>query len=49
MAEPFIDGGYAAFSWLDRMTIVDPADGSEVDTVPSSGTAEVDRAVRSAY
>ncbi|HEX4992798.1 MAG TPA: aldehyde dehydrogenase family protein [Rubrobacteraceae bacterium] len=49
MAEPFIDGGYAAFSWLDRMTIVDPADGSEVDTVPSSGAAEVDRAVRSAY
>src|ERR671912_2893024 len=49
MAEPFIDGGYAAFSRLARMTIVDPADGSEVDTVPSSGAAEVDRAVRSAY
>src|SRR5215203_6063209 len=49
MAESFIDGGYAEFSRLDRMTIVDPSNGEEVDTVPSSGTEEVDQAVRSAY
>ena len=49
MAEPFINGSYAEFPWLDRMSIVDPADGSEVDNVPVSGAAEVDVAVRSAY
>ena len=49
MAEPFINGSYAEYSRLDRMTVVDPADGSEVDDVPASGAAEVDEAVRSAY
>ena len=49
MAEPFINGGYAEFPWLDRMSIVDPANGEEIDTVPASGAAEVDQAVRSAY
>ncbi|HET7479509.1 MAG TPA: aldehyde dehydrogenase family protein [Rubrobacteraceae bacterium] len=49
MAEPFIDGGYAAFSRLGRMPVVDPATGEEVDTVPRSGAEEVDQAVRSAY
>ena len=49
MAEPFINGRYAEFSRLDRMPVVDPADGSEVDNVPASGAAEVDEAVRSAY
>jgi acyl-CoA reductase-like NAD-dependent aldehyde dehydrogenase len=49
MAEPFINGSYAEFPRLDRMSIVDPADGSEVDNVPVSGAAEVDVAVRSAY
>ena len=48
MAEPFIDGGYAEFSGLDRMRIVDPSDGQEVGTVPASGAAEVDQAVQSA-
>ena len=49
MAEPFIDGGYVEFSGLDRMTIVDPANGEEVGDVPASGTAEVDQAVGSAH
>ena len=49
MADPFISGSYAKFPQLDRMPIVDPADGSEVDTVPLSGANEVDQAVRSAY
>ena len=49
MAEPFINGGYAEFPRLDRMAIVDPANGEEVDTVPLGGAAEVDGAVRSAY
>jgi succinate-semialdehyde dehydrogenase/glutarate-semialdehyde dehydrogenase len=49
MAEPFINGSCAEFPRLDRMSIVDPADGSEVDNVPVSGAAEVDVAVRSAY
>src|SRR5215208_5266459 len=48
MAEPFINGGYAEFSGLDRMTIVDPSNGEEVDSVPASGAAEVDQAVQSA-
>jgi acyl-CoA reductase-like NAD-dependent aldehyde dehydrogenase len=49
MAEPFIDGDYAEFSGLDRMPVVDPSNGEEVDTVPASGPDEVDQAVRSAY
>src|SRR5919112_1604455 len=49
MARAFIHGGYADFPGLDRMSIVDPSSGEEVDTVPSSGEAEVDQAVRSAY
>jgi succinate-semialdehyde dehydrogenase/glutarate-semialdehyde dehydrogenase len=49
MAEPFIGGSYAEFSQLDRMPIVDPANGEEVDTVPLGGAAEVDQAVRNAY
>lgn len=48
MAEPFIDGGYAEFSGLDRLTIVDPSNGEEVGSVPASGAAEVDQAVQSA-
>jgi len=49
MAEPFMDGGYVEFSGLDRMTIVDPANGEEVGTVPAGGVAEVNQAVRSAH
>lgn len=49
MAEPYIDGGYAEFSRLDRMAIVDPSNGEEVDTVPAGGAAEVDQAVSSAH
>lgn len=49
MAEPFIAGAYAEFRQLDRMPIVDPASGEEVDTVPAGGAEEVDQAVRSAY
>jgi acyl-CoA reductase-like NAD-dependent aldehyde dehydrogenase len=48
MAQAFIHGGYTDFPGLDRMSIVDPSSGEEVDTVPSSGKAEVDQAVRSA-
>lgn len=48
MAEPFIGGGYASFSGLDRMPVENPATGEQVDTVPACGTAEVDEAVRSA-
>ena len=48
MAKAFIHGGYTDFPALDRMSIVDPSSGEEVDTVPSSGEAEVDQAVRSA-
>ncbi len=49
MAEPFIDGAYAEFSRLDRIHIVDPSNGDEVDTVPAGGADEVDQAVGSAY
>src|SRR5215203_1801838 len=49
MAEPFINGGYVEFSGLDRMAIVDPANGEEVGDVPASGAAEVDQAVGSAH
>ncbi|MDP9439164.1 MAG: aldehyde dehydrogenase family protein, partial [Actinomycetota bacterium] len=49
MAEPFINGAYAEFPELDRMSIVDPANGEEVGSVPACGAAGVDRAVRSAY
>ncbi|HEX2728128.1 MAG TPA: aldehyde dehydrogenase family protein [Rubrobacteraceae bacterium] len=49
MANPFINGSYAEFSQLDRMPVVDPATGEEVDTVPAGGATEVDQAVRSAY
>jgi acyl-CoA reductase-like NAD-dependent aldehyde dehydrogenase len=48
MAQAFIHGGYTDFPGLDRMSIVDPSSGEEVDTVPSSGKAEVDQTVRSA-
>jgi acyl-CoA reductase-like NAD-dependent aldehyde dehydrogenase len=49
MAEPFIAGSYAEFSRLERMPVIDPSSGEEVDTVPASGADEVDQAVRSAY
>lgn len=49
MAAPFINGNYAEFSGLDRMPVVDPANGEEVDTVPAGGASEVDQAVRSAH
>ena len=49
MAEPFIDGTHTELSQLDRMTIVDPSNGEEVDTVPAGGPPEVDQAVKSAY
>ena len=49
MAEPFINGSYAEFSQLDRMPIVDPANGNEVDTVPLCEAEEVNQAVNSAY
>jgi acyl-CoA reductase-like NAD-dependent aldehyde dehydrogenase len=49
MAEPFINGGYVEFSGLDRMTIVDPANGDEVGDVPASGAGEVDQAIRGAH
>lgn len=47
MAEPFIDGVYAEFPQHDRMPIVDPSNGNEIDTVPAGGASEVDQAVRS--
>jgi acyl-CoA reductase-like NAD-dependent aldehyde dehydrogenase len=49
MAQAFIHGCYTDLPGLDRMSIVDPSSGEEVDTVPSSGEGEVDQAVRSAY
>src|SRR5215212_7333496 len=49
MAQAFIHGGYTEVSGLDLMSIIDPANGEEVDTVPASGAGEVDQAVRSAY
>jgi len=49
MAQAFIHGDYIDLPGLDMMTIVDPSNGEEVDTVPASGADEVDRAVGSAY
>src|SRR5918994_935680 len=49
MAQAFIHGGYTDPSGVELMSIIDPSNGEELDTVPASGTAEVDRAVRSAY
>lgn len=49
MAEPYINGGYAEFSRLDRLPVVNPADGSEVDSVSLLGADEVDEAVKSAH
>src|SRR5215204_5623509 len=49
MAQAFIDGGYTDLSGVERMSIIDPSNGEEVDTVPASGAADVDRAVGSAY
>src|ERR687883_1793686 len=49
MAQVFIHGGYTDLSGVERMSIIDPSNGEEVDTVPASGTADVDRAVGSAY
>src|ERR671912_446490 len=49
MAQAFIQGGYTDLSGVERMSIIDPSNGEEVDTVPASGKAEVDRAVGSAY
>src|SRR5919107_2147192 len=49
MAQAFIHGGYTDLSGVERMSIIDPSNGEEVDTAPASGTAEVDRAVGSAY
>ena len=49
MAESFIDGVYAEFSHLNRMSIIDPSNGDEIDTVPAGGSEEVDQAVRSSY
>src|SRR5918997_4909250 len=49
MAQAFIHGGYTDPSGVELMSIIDPSNGEEVDTVPASGTAEVDEAVLSAY
>jgi acyl-CoA reductase-like NAD-dependent aldehyde dehydrogenase len=49
MAQAFIHGGYTDLSGVERMSIIDPSNGEEVDTVPASGAADVDRAVVSAY
>ena len=49
MADPFINGEYVAFPQLERMPIVDPSNGEDVDTAPLVGAAEVDQAVQSAY
>src|ERR671938_1012731 len=49
MAQAFIHGGYTDLSGVERMFIIDPSNGEEVDTVPASGAADVDRAVGSAY
>jgi acyl-CoA reductase-like NAD-dependent aldehyde dehydrogenase len=49
MADPFINGEYVAFPKLERMPIVDPSNGEDVDTVPLLGAAGVDQAVQSAY
>jgi acyl-CoA reductase-like NAD-dependent aldehyde dehydrogenase len=49
MAQAFIHGGYTDLSGVERMSIIDPSNGEEVDTVPASGAADVDRAVDSAY
>ncbi|BBL79245.1 aldehyde dehydrogenase [Rubrobacter xylanophilus] len=48
MAEPFVGGEYLALSGLERIPVVDPATGEEVDTVPVCGEPEVDAAVRNA-
>ncbi|QYJ15036.1 Succinate-semialdehyde dehydrogenase [NADP(+)] GabD [Rubrobacter xylanophilus DSM 9941] len=48
MAEPFVGGEYLALSGLERIPVVDPATGAEVDTVPVCGEPEVDAAVRNA-
>ena len=48
MAQPFIQGSYVDLPGLDLMTIVDPSDGSVVDTVPAADADAVDRAARSA-
>src|SRR5215204_3385826 len=48
MARPFIRGSYVDLPGLDLMTIFDPSNGEEVDTVPAAGAEAVDHAVRSA-
>jgi acyl-CoA reductase-like NAD-dependent aldehyde dehydrogenase len=48
MAEMFIGGAFESFPALERLPVVNPADGTVVDTVPLAGPDEVDRAVRSA-
>ncbi|HKH37231.1 MAG TPA: aldehyde dehydrogenase family protein, partial [Rubrobacter sp.] len=49
MAHAFIHGGYTHLSGVERMSIIDPSNKEEVDTVPASGAADVDRAVGSAH
>ncbi|MCL6439663.1 MAG: aldehyde dehydrogenase family protein [Rubrobacteraceae bacterium] len=48
MAEPFVGGEYVEVTGMGRISVVDPASGEEVDTVPLCGDEEVDRAVESA-
>jgi len=48
MAQPFIQGSYVDLPGLDLMTIFDPSNGEEVDTVPAADADAVDQAVRSA-
>ncbi|WP_207890516.1 aldehyde dehydrogenase family protein [Rubrobacter taiwanensis] len=48
MAEMFIGGRYIE-AGVERISVVNPATGEEVDTVPAAGAEEVDAAVGSAY
>ena len=48
MAEMFIGGEAVELPELERRTIVNPASGQPVDSVPAGTAAEVDRAVQAA-
>ena len=49
MAEMFIGGRRAAFPMLERLPVVNPADGTVIDTVPLAGSEEVAAAAQAAY
>src|SRR5437763_1845939 len=49
VAEMFIGGHSVEFPELDRITILNPANGEAVDTVPAAGPAQVDQAVQAPH